>query len=73
MTKPMYCPMAFANPIAYDDKFLKCTPDCAWAVHEDNEYTCAVAELALCALSQADTDEGSVAAINSRPLKDGAE
>lgn len=58
MTKPMYCPLSFANSERVwawgtDDgdhintKFLavECMPDCAWAVinEQGDSYACAIA------------------------------
>ena len=53
MTKPMFCPMAFANPqiltIKIDEDFhwlkssmpkMECTPDCAWAKNDGKNYWC---------------------------------
>lgn len=78
MTKPMYCPLSFANSERVwawgtDDgehintKFhpVECTPDCAWAVgDEQNEsYACAIA---------AHTVYGRGLRVNARSLKEDA-
>ena len=53
MTKPMYCPMAFANSGLMranyskyrecwrtEGQMMECTPDCAWAISDGAEYWC---------------------------------
>lgn len=59
MTKPMYCPMSFASllPYASTDYANVCTPDCAWAVNDKEEYWCGMMD------DQAWNT-------NTRPLKD---
>lgn len=75
MTEPMYCPMSFGVQIpntmtlCYPDGTeiestvgFECTPDCAWAANDGEEYWCIFADRS--------TPHNY---INTRPLKDDAE
>ena len=81
MTKPMYCPMSFANSscvwarscgagnneIALEFEPVECTPDCAWALKlAGNSYGCGIAAIAIKGTSNEVT-------MNARPLKDDVE
>lgn len=62
MTKPMYCPFrsrakTWLDFIFFQSDEAECTPDCAWAAKDDEEYWCAM----ICTTSYN---------INTRPLKD---
>lgn len=58
MSKPMYCPMSFngTNSMLNDWK-VECTPDCAWAAKDDEDYWCGMISTSSCN-------------INTRPLKE---
>lgn len=47
MSKPMYCPMSFNRDIISDGVYCKskpmeCTPDCAWAINDKENYWCGI-------------------------------
>lgn len=47
MTKPMYCPMSFANEGSFRNGAQECTPDCAWAKFslDGKNYFCAIPQI----------------------------
>lgn len=77
MTKPMYCPISFANSSLVRQKLstelgfteivgvehfpTECTPDCAWAKNNGQAYWCGMVPT--------DT-KAALANVNTRPLKD---
>lgn len=67
----MYCPMSFANEGSFRNGAQECTSDCAWAIKEEDHYSCAMSILAV--FTQVAAVEEGTMHIRAKSLEDDAE